>query len=72
MSAVESKKNLETRAMRYLVRREYSRQELAQKLSTNANASDSQELETVLDALEQKGFLSAQRVVEQPAASCAT
>ena len=36
MSAVESKKNLETRAMRYLVRREYSRQELAQKLSTNA------------------------------------
>lgn len=30
MSAVESKKNLETRAMRYLVRREYSRQELAQ------------------------------------------
>ena len=67
MSAVESKKNLETRAMRYLVRREYSRQELAQKLSTNANASDSQELETVLDALEQKGFLSAQRVVEQTA-----
>lgn len=67
MSAVESKKNLETRAMRYLVRREYSRQELAQKLSTNANTSDSQELETVLDALEQKGFLSAQRVVEQTA-----
>lgn len=67
MSAVESKKNLETRAMRYLVRREYSRQELAQKLSTNANASDNQELETVLDALEQKGFLSAQRVVEQTA-----
>ncbi|MFZ1852859.1 MAG: recombination regulator RecX [Nitrosomonas sp.] len=67
MSAVESKKNLETRAMRYLVRREYSRQELAQKLSTNANASDSQELETVLDELEQKGFLSAQRVVEQTA-----
>lgn len=67
MSAVESKKNLETRAMRYLVRREYSRQELAQKLSINANASDSQELETVLDELEQKGFLSAQRVVEQTA-----
>jgi len=67
MSAVESKKNLETRAMRYLVRREYSRHELAQKLSTNANARDSQELETVLDALEQKGFLSAQRVVEQTA-----
>lgn len=53
--------------MRYLVRREYSRQELAQKLSINANASDSQELETVLDELEQKGFLSAQRVVEQTA-----
>jgi len=67
MSAVESKKKLETRAMRYLVRREYSRQELAQKLSTNANTSDSQALEIVLDALEQKGFLSAQRVVEQTA-----
>lgn len=46
---------------------ENTRQELAQKLSINANASDSQELETVLDELEQKGFLSAQRVVEQTA-----
>lgn len=65
MDTAKSKKILETRAMRYLARREYSRQELAQKLSVNAHVSDSEALAAVLDQLEQQGFLSAQRVVEQ-------
>lgn len=67
MDTAKSKKILETRAMRYLARREYSRQELAQKLSANADINNSEELTTVLDQLEQQGFLSAQRVVEQTA-----
>lgn len=67
MSTAESKKVLEIRAMRYLARREYSRQELAQKLSISANLSNSETLTTLLDELERKGFLSAQRVVEQTA-----
>ncbi len=60
-----SKTTLKTRALRYLARREYSRQELAQKLSAYASSMKNEELMTVLGDLEQKGFLSAQRVIEQ-------
>lgn len=59
------KATLEARALRYLARREYSRHELAQKLSAYANSMRNEELTTVLDDLEQRGFLSAQRVIEQ-------
>ena len=53
------------RALRYLAQREYSRQELEQKLSIHARSSTQEALSNVLDKLEQNGFLSAERVVEQ-------
>ncbi|GKS70098.1 regulatory protein [Nitrosomonas sp. PY1] len=63
--AGNDKATLKTRALRYLARREYSRQELTQKLSAYASSIKKEELTTVLDDLEQRGFLSAQRVIEQ-------
>lgn len=57
--------SLETRALRYLARREHSRLELAQKLATDTQSSASEALSSLLDKLEQKGFLSEQRFVEQ-------
>ena len=56
---------LETRALRYLARREYSRLELERKLSVHAQATPGETLANVLDKLEQRGFLSAERVIEQ-------
>ncbi len=53
------------RALRYLAQREYSRLELEQKLAIHARSSDQEALSSVLDKLEQNGFLSAVRVVEQ-------
>ena len=53
------------RALRYLAQREYSRLELEQKLAIHARSSDQEALSSVLDKLEQHGFLSAVRVVEQ-------
>lgn len=64
------KATLEARALRYLARREYSRHELAQKLSAYANSMRNEELTTVLDDLEQRGFyqhnvlLNRQRIIE--------
>lgn len=55
--------SLRSRAMKLLARREHSRHELARKLA--AHAQDPAELESVLDALEARGWLSEQRVVEQ-------
>ena len=55
--------NLRTRALRYLARREHSRLELERKLASHAKSPE--ELDSVLDALERSGFLSAVRVVEQ-------
>nr|WP_281720350.1 recombination regulator RecX [Nitrosomonas nitrosa] len=57
------KQNLQARAVRYLAKREYSRLELAKKLADHAPAPET--LSEVLDALEQRGWLSAERVVEQ-------
>lgn len=56
---------LEMRALRYLMQREYSRLELERKLSVYARSFSPEALSIVLDKLEQNGFLSAQRVVEQ-------
>jgi regulatory protein len=55
--------NLKARALSYLRRREHSRLELEKKLAPHAQSSE--ELDNVLDALEQRGFLSAARMVEQ-------
>lgn len=55
--------NLYARALSYLTRREYSRQELERKLSCDESVSD--ELKNILDKLEQQKLLSDERVAEQ-------
>jgi regulatory protein len=55
--------SLRTRALGYLARREHSRLELQRKLAPHARTSH--ELSSVLDALEERGFLSATRAMEQ-------
>lgn len=62
---MDTRSPLEIRALRYLAQREYSRQELEQKLAIHARSSSQEALSSVLDKLEQNGFLSAERVVEQ-------
>ncbi len=59
----DSKQTLETRALRYLARREYSRRELEIKLSAYAHST--QVLADLLDKLEQNGYLSTERFAEQ-------
>lgn len=54
---------LETRALRYLARREHSRRELEKKLSVHEQSP--QVLSDLLDQLEQQGFLSTERFAEQ-------
>lgn len=54
---------LRERALRFLARREHSRLELARKLAPHAE--DPAAVERVLDELEQRGWLSERRVVEQ-------
>ena len=51
--------SLRQQALKLLARREHSRAELAQKLST---AASQEEIATVLDQLEQSGLLSDQRM----------
>ena len=55
--------SLKTRALGYLARREHSRLELKKKLEPHAK--NSEELSSLLDTLEQRGFLSAERMLEQ-------
>ncbi len=57
--------SLKTRALRYLARREYSRKELERKLFSISPTPTRGEISTLLDNLEQRGFLSARRLVEQ-------
>lgn len=71
---MDTRSPLEIRALRYLAQREYSRRELEQKLSARKDsgvmaelAELTEELTEVLDRLEQQGFLSEQRMVEQVA-----
>lgn len=63
MTTIQSQ--LEMQALRYLTRREYSRLELEKKLSAKIQDATQETLSVVLDKLEQCGYLSAQRVVEQ-------
>ncbi|CAH2807957.1 MAG: Regulatory protein RecX [uncultured Caballeronia sp.] len=53
--------SLRGRALGYLSRREYSRAELSRKLTPHLGEGDS--LDTLLDALERKGWLSNERFV---------
>ncbi len=54
--------SLRVRALRLLARREYSRFELQTRLSSDS--ADSEELESLLDDFEGKGWLSEQRFVD--------
>lgn len=63
MAATTRAPSLKTRALGYLARREHSRLELEKKLAPHAETPE--ELSSVLDGLEQRGFLSAARLVEQ-------
>lgn len=62
---MDTRSPLEIHALHYLAQREYSRRELEQKLAIHARPFTAEALSTVLDKLEQDGFLSAERVVEQ-------
>lgn len=54
--------SLKGRALKYLAAREHSRVELVRKLAPHAEALE--EVEKVLDELEARGFLSAERFAE--------
>jgi regulatory protein len=56
---------LKARALRYLVRREHSRAELARKLAPHADSSDA--LQLLLNELESRKQLSDERFAEQRA-----
>ena len=55
--------SLKVRAMRFLARREHSREELRRKLAAKVGEGD--DLEAVLDDLERRGWLSDARYAEQ-------
>lgn len=57
------KPDLRARALSCLARREYSRQELRRKLAPHAE--DAGALDTLLDELQTRGWLSEERFVEQ-------
>jgi regulatory protein len=57
-----TKLSLKGRALRYLAMREHSRAELATKLAKHVEEGD--DLNAVLDELEAKNFINAERVVE--------
>ena len=55
--------SLRARAMRFLARREHSREELRRKLAPRV--AEGEDLETVLDELASRGWLSDRRYAEQ-------
>jgi regulatory protein len=61
----DSPSELKARALRYLVRREHSRAELARKLAPHAESEDA--LQAVLDTLLSKKQLSDERFAEERA-----
>ena len=61
----KSEPSLESRAMRFLARREHTRAELARKLASRAQ--EGEDVERVLDVLARKGWLSDARFAEQAA-----
>ncbi|MBX3617502.1 recombination regulator RecX [Nitrosomonas sp.] len=64
---MDTRSPIEVRALRYLAQREHSRRELEQKLSRHQNLCAREELLTVLDKLQQQGYLSDERMAEQVA-----
>ncbi len=54
--------SLKGRALKYLAMREHSRVELARKLGPHAESAE--QVDAVLDELEQRGFLSAERFAQ--------
>lgn len=58
-----SEPSLKSRALRYLARREHSRDELRRKLS--GHAAEGENVEALLDDLAQRGWLSDVRYAEQ-------
>jgi len=60
---VRTEPSLRAGAMRFLARREHSRDELRRKLSPHAAAGE--DLEMILDELAQRGWLSDARFAEQ-------
>ena len=58
-----SEPSLRSRALRYLARREHSRDELRRKLASHAGEGES--VESILDDLAQRGWLSDVRFAEQ-------
>ena len=54
---------LRSRALKLLARREHTRRELERKLAPHAE--DPSEIETILEDLEQRGWLSESRLTEQ-------
>ncbi|EEO28844.1 recombination regulator RecX [Oxalobacter paraformigenes] len=59
---MKQKTTLKTRALRYLSIREYSPKELARKLAPHAGSDD--DLDTLLQWLQEQGFLSEERFVD--------
>lgn len=57
-----AKLSLKGRALKLLAQREHSRRELERKLAPHVEEGD--DLGAVLDTLEQRGFISAERVAE--------
>ncbi|CAB5722970.1 Regulatory protein recX [Delftia tsuruhatensis] len=57
-----AKLSLKGRALKLLAQREHSRLELERKLA--AHVQEGEDLGAMLDALEQRGFISAERVAE--------
>ncbi|MDN5507308.1 MAG: RecX family transcriptional regulator, partial [Comamonas sp.] len=57
-----AKLSLKGRALKLLGQREHSRLELQRKLAAHVEEGD--DLNAVLDELEQRGFISVERVVE--------
>jgi regulatory protein len=55
--------SLKARAMRFLARREHSREQLRRKLATHVQQGE--DLEAVLDDLQKRGWLSDARYAEQ-------
>jgi regulatory protein len=62
LGAAPSSLSLKGRALKYLAAREHSRVELQRKLAPHAESPE--EIDRVLDELEARGFLSAERFVQ--------
>lgn len=62
---VDNRSCMEVHALRYLAQREHSRLELEQKISASERSCTKEPISSVLDKLEQKDLLSAERIIEQ-------